>query len=141
MPQKISELFVLIRIEIYICIRLKATESCLRGRKDMFAKHAYGKLYQGFESCHPDKILTALLSGLFVLTKCQARLSVLEKQKILNDAALRSGFCTDLPRGSRAIARNPAFPRRASASRPEKHSGIRPRGCPKDTRHFQNSNP
>ncbi len=25
-------------------------ESCLRGRKDMFAKHAYGKLYQGFES-------------------------------------------------------------------------------------------
>ena len=25
-------------------------ESCLSGRKDMFAKHAYGKLYQGFES-------------------------------------------------------------------------------------------
>ena len=42
----------------YICTRnyrteaLKniALESCLRGRKDMFAKHAYGKLYQGFES-------------------------------------------------------------------------------------------
>ena len=25
-------------------------ESCLRGRKDMFAKHAYWKRYQGFES-------------------------------------------------------------------------------------------
>ena len=43
------------RIESYICNRLKqvrslSKESCLRGRKDMFAKHAYGKLYQGFES-------------------------------------------------------------------------------------------
>ena len=27
-----------------------AKESCLRGRKDMFAKHAYWKRYQGFES-------------------------------------------------------------------------------------------
>ena len=39
----------------YICNRLKdlrslSLESCLSGRKDMFAKHAYGKLYQGFES-------------------------------------------------------------------------------------------
>ena len=40
----------------YICNRLagekflKKLESCLSGRKDMFAKHAYGKLYQGFES-------------------------------------------------------------------------------------------
>ena len=43
----------------YICNRKKCyvhivfiriLESCLSGRKDMFAKHAYGKLYQGFES-------------------------------------------------------------------------------------------
>jgi hypothetical protein len=34
-------------------------ESCLRGRKDMFAKHAYGKLYQGFESL----TLRFLISG------------------------------------------------------------------------------
>ena len=27
-----------------------AMESCLSGRKDLFAKQAYGKLYQGFES-------------------------------------------------------------------------------------------
>ncbi len=30
--------------------RSLSLESCLSGRKDMFAKHAYGKLYQGFES-------------------------------------------------------------------------------------------
>ncbi len=42
-------------------------ESCLRGRKDMFAKHAYGKLYQGFES---------LTLRFFCLTGCSvARLS------------------------------------------------------------------
>lgn len=42
----------------YICTRnyrteaLKniAKESCLSGRKDLFAKQACGKLYQGFES-------------------------------------------------------------------------------------------
>ena len=48
-------LLVKYRMNNYICNRLKALrklrlESCLRGRKDMFAKHAYGKLYQGFES-------------------------------------------------------------------------------------------
>ena len=39
----------------YICNRLKdvrslSLESCLSGRKDLFAKQAYGELYQGFES-------------------------------------------------------------------------------------------
>ena len=53
--KKILEILVSIDVIAYICNRLKdirslSLESCLSGRKDMFAKHAYGKLYQGFES-------------------------------------------------------------------------------------------
>jgi hypothetical protein len=53
--KKKEKLFVKYRIEAYICKRLKGIlilnlESCLSGRKDLFAKQAYGKLYQGFES-------------------------------------------------------------------------------------------
>ena len=42
-----------------------AMESCLSGRKDLFAKQAYGKLYQGFESCRPDFFLLFFLKKNF----------------------------------------------------------------------------
>ena len=57
--KKRIEIFVNYIMKSYICNRkkyyvhtvfIRILESCLSGRKDMFAKHAYGKLYQGFES-------------------------------------------------------------------------------------------
>ena len=53
--KKKQKLVVKYRMKSYICNRLKglrslSLESCLSGRKDLFAKQAYGELYQGFES-------------------------------------------------------------------------------------------
>lgn len=43
-------IFALAITEQKVLQNIAFLESCLRGRKDMFAKHAYWKRYQGFES-------------------------------------------------------------------------------------------